>query len=197
MKISDHLIQLFMEGEWPDRTILTKEAFSVNIRLYKSNPSYRGIILEIVKYMDEHLRTTFDDYPKPKGIAAPNLGFPFRIIGFTKTSGSNQFFLNPKVTTTSASTATVRSNCGSLRMPAEISLERYLTIAVEYYDLEGNKHELSHVGRNDNGFVIQNGVDQLNGINIIDRQELTKKKSTMNNYPSHGFSCNQNLGGCE
>lgn len=162
MKIADQLVQLFMEGEF-DTTVLTRESFPVNMRLYKSNPSYRKVILEIVRVMDEHLHSHFEDYADPRGVAAANLGFPFRIIGFRMKPNQNQFCLNPKIVHKSPHTVQTQTNCGSLRLAEPVTVERYATIDLEYYDLEGNSVTRRSIARHEGGFTIQHEVEQVNG----------------------------------
>lgn len=175
MKIADHLVQLLMEDEW-DTSILTRESFPVNIRLYKINKNYRNIILEIVRYMDEHLRSSFEDYQAPRGVAAPSLGFPFRIIGYKKTAANeNQFCLNPKILTPSQAVSLVQTNCGSIRLPHTVSAERHNTIDLEYYDLEGNPMLTKCIYRASGGFTIQHEVNQCDGITILDHRPISKK----------------------
>lgn len=188
MKITEHLVQLFMEDEW-DKTVLTRESFPVNIRLYKNNENYRNIILKIVCYMDEHLHSHFEDYSDPRGIAAANLGFPFKIIGYRRKPCENQFCLNPKIVFTSANTIPTNSNCGSLRLPQPISVERYGTIDLEYYDLEGEPCKRTGIYRSEGGFTVQHEVDQINGITVIDRHEKQKAKKKPNSVSSHAGCC--------
>lgn len=173
MKISDHLVQLFTDDE-SDRTVLTKECTPVNMRLYRANQSYRDVILVIVRYMDEHLRTKFDDYPEPRGIAAPNLGFPLRIIGYRKKTGENQFCLNPKITWCSQHVVQTQTNCGSLRLQQPANVERYNSIDLEYYDLDGILTRKPSLARGEGSFTIQHEVDQINGITIINRHGKTE-----------------------
>ena len=175
MKISDQLVQLFMEEEW-DKTPLSRESFPVNMRLYRVSSNYREIILALVRYMDEHLRTTFEDYPEPRGVAAANLGFPFKIIGYKKKPCENQFCLNPKITHRSVTMMSGQTNCGSLRLEQPLSIERHLTIDFEYYDLEGNLVMCKNVARGEGGFTVQNAIDSCNGLTIMGRYEKDKKK---------------------
>lgn len=171
MKITDHLVQLLMEDEY-DKSVLQRESFPVNIRLYKINDSYRRCILEIVRYMSEHLHSQFEDYTEPRGVAAANLGFPFRIIGYKKnsytTNPETQFMLNPKITWTGGVPIEVTSNCGSLRLSEPRKTKRHPTIDVEYYDLEANKHTKTAITRNEGGFTIQHEINQTNGKTLID-----------------------------
>jgi peptide deformylase len=181
MKITDHLVQLLWEEEY-DKSPLTRESFPVNMRLYKTSPGYRRCILEAVRYMDEHLRSHFEDYPDPRGVAAANLGLPYRIIGFKKgavvgAKAENQFCLNPKITKRSPGTTSTNTNCGSLRLPQNVSVDRHYTIDLEYFDLEGNLVRKENIGRTDGGFTIQHEVDQTNGKTIID---MAKKESSAN-----------------
>lgn len=198
MKITDHLIQLLWEEEY-DKSPLTRKSFPVNMRLYKINSDYRKCILEIVRYMDIHLRSHFEDYPDPRGVTAANLGFPLCIIGFKKNAlaglrTENQFCLNPKITKRSIHTTSVNTNCGSLRLQQNVSVDRFLTIDFEYYDLEGNLTQKKDVSRIDGGFTVQNEIDQINGRTILDvakkessNIETPKNSGTIRN-PARAFS---------
>ena len=161
MKISDHLVQYSTEEF--DFSVLVRESFPVNIRLYKSNVSYRNVILEIIRYMDEHLNTHFDDYADPKGVAAANLGFPFRIIGYKKKTSENQFFLNPKITHRSAGTVAKQTNCGSLRLATPVTVTRHHSIDIEYYDLAGEIQTKQSITSYEGGFTIQHEMDLIDG----------------------------------
>lgn len=167
MKITDHLVQLMWDDEY-DSSPLRRESFPVNMRLYRINPSYRKCILEVVRYMDEHLQSHFEDYSDPRGIAAANLGFPLRIIGYKKKPCENQFCLNPKITFKSPNTITVTTNCGSLRLKDPVSIERHSLIDFEYFDLEGNLVRKVSVNRMEGGFTIQHEIEQTNGRTLID-----------------------------
>jgi peptide deformylase len=184
MKISDQLVQMFKEDEY-DNTVLQKAAYPVNLRLYVLNPGYRRVILAAVLAMDEHLRSVFEDYPAPRSVSAPNLGFPFCIIGYVRRqttpssqrTNENQFFLNPKLTYNGTKIPS-NSNCGSLRLPEPVSVLRHSSIDITYYDLEANKHTWPNIYRHDGGFSIQNAYDQMNGITILDRHAQDEKDKT-------------------
>jgi len=168
MKIGDHLIQASKD----DTKILCTPSCPVNMRLYKSSENYRDVILHIVTCMDEHLRTRYDDYGDPKSVAAINLGYPFKIIGYKKTygiNGENQFMLNPAIINASPTKIQVTTNCGSLQLPGPVALQRHQWIDVTYFDLEGNKHELLTISKEHCGFTIQNAIDQINGVTIVER----------------------------
>lgn len=175
MKISDHLVMV--NNTEDDCTILKRKSFPVNMRLYKSSHRYKNIILEIIQYMDEHLNSEFTDWKSPIGIAAPNLGFPLRIIGYkvnNQTNANHQFCLNPVITSFSDNKIDAQGNCGSLKLTETVTVERHAQIDFEYFDLEGNLVLRKMIGRHEGGFTVQNTVDQLNGISVLDK----KKKET-------------------
>lgn len=173
MKIADHLVQEALEED-RDKAILHRPTTPVNMRLYKCNTEYRKIILSIIRYMDEHLNTKFEDYPEIRGVAAPSLGFPFRLIGFKKQKNESQFCINPRITSYSATMIGVHTNDGSLRLKESVSFDRSSSIDLEYYDLEGNIVEKKNILRIDGGFTIQNAVDQCDGITVVDRANMKK-----------------------
>jgi peptide deformylase len=180
MKIEEHLVQMFGDSE-SDRSILQREAAPVIMRFYKNNQSYRNCILEIVRYMDEHLNSKFEDYPDPCGVAAPNLGFPFRIIGYRKRQNENQFCLNPVITDKSHHTIPTTSNCGSLRLAQKMNVERHANIDFEYYDLEGNLVVKKCVSRTEGGFTIQHEIAQICGKTLLDYGKKVSETSSVAN----------------
>lgn len=176
MKISDQLVQLYLLEEY-DKSILVKESFLVNLRLYKISKDYKNIILTIVAYMDEHLNSKFEDWKDPIGVAACNLGFPFKIIGYK--SGLNtpkcQYCLNPKITLYAGVEQTAQGNCGSLQLKEPLSVKRNCLIDFEFYDLEGNLVVKKSISRSEGAFTIQNEIDQINGITVEIRHTLSEK----------------------
>lgn len=178
MKISDHLVQL---KEKDDLDFLKKPAFAVNLRLFKSSHSYRKIILEIVRYMDEHLNSDFEDYDTPKGVSAPALGIPYRIIGYklaNSSQGINQFCINPVIYNFSVLRREVTTNCGTLQFAEKKKITRANVFDFDFYDLECNLVQKKTVASHEGGFTIQHEMDQLDGITIEDRaKEFEDQKS--------------------
>lgn len=175
MKVTDYLVQENIAEEF-DKSILHKPLFDVNMRLFRSSPFYRQLIMDVVNYMDAHLNMTFEDYPNPRGISGANLGIPFNVIGF-KHQGKNKFCINPKITKRSKEVVETTTNCGSFRLKQDIKVLRSVMIDLEYYDLKGQKTMERNISRNEGGFVIQHEVEHGLGLCVTDleiKQEEVK-----------------------
>lgn len=141
-----------------DRDILTRRLFDVNMRLFKVNSAYRGIIYRIASYILWCAQTEKEGYKKPHGYSGANAGIPFNIIA------TDHVMLNPKVIKKKGKKVS-RSNCGSLLLKEPINIWRYEEITFEYWDLDGMRHEQT-------GYLptIQHEIDHNNGVLITDLQ---------------------------
>lgn len=176
LKISDHLIQDSVDTV-DDASILHLKSFPVNLRLYRASKEYKKIILQIITYMDIHLRSTFTDYSNPKGIAAPALGFPLRIIGFKKGyTEINQFCINPEITSRYGGQQLITTKSGSLRLNEPIQITRWLQIDFKYYDLDCEEIKVQNISRMDGCFTIQHEIDLLDGVTISDKAGVTQQR---------------------
>ena len=149
-----------------DRRILHEKLFDVNMRLFRGNKAYKNLVLGVVAHMEGLLGQKPIDYTPIKGISGANVGIPFNIIGFIK-NGIKTMMLNPKIVKASQHKTTVLSNCGSLRLVQPIKVERNNLIFLEWYDIEGIKHQGSF-DRQYGGFTIQHEVDHNLGVMIND-----------------------------
>jgi peptide deformylase len=176
MRITDYLVQEFDENEY-DKTILHKPVFPVNMRLFKTSPFFRQLIMDIINYMDSHLNmTSFEDSTgAPMGISGAKLGVPWNIIGY-KNKGKNKFCINPKITRYSADKIETDTNCGALRLKANIKVLRANLIDIEYFDLRGQRTIEKNIGRYEGGFIIQHEVEHNFGICINDKEIAKEKK---------------------
>ena len=148
----------------PDRDILTRPNFDVNIRLFHSNPEYRTLVLLICDYICRCASTSKEGYKPPHGWSGANAGIPFNIISFSF-CGTTQTWINPVITRYSKETKMVRSNCGSLTLPQPKSIRRSLSIDVDYYDLQGHQHLWTDIPPIP-GFTIQHEIEHTQGILI-------------------------------
>ncbi len=78
MLLTDYSVQYRWDHEF-DKTILRRELFPVNMRIYHTSETYRKLIHDIADYMVHHIRQTYEDYGTPKGISGANLAIPFNI----------------------------------------------------------------------------------------------------------------------
>lgn len=139
----------------------------VNMRLYKANDFYREIIIEIIRLMDTVLVSRFSDSLIPmRGISAPTVGFPFRIIAFRKPlTSETQFCINPVITHASQDTITVNGKSPIFPLTTYTQAERHHTIDLTYCDLAGESHYVVGLGKEDGGFVIQHEMALIEGNN--------------------------------
>jgi peptide deformylase len=168
MKIVDYLVQENDPNEY-DKSLLHKPLFDVNMRLFRTSPFFRQLIMDIVNYMDAHLNMTFEDYAAPKGISGANLAIPYNIIGY-KHQGKNKFCINPCIVRKSQDGFTTETNCGSLKLEKGIKVFRHAQIDLDYYDLKGMKCIEKNISRFEGGFIIQHEVDHNLGLCITDKE---------------------------
>jgi len=143
-----------------DVDILTRKNFDVNMRLFKTSPRYRLVIVRCAEYIRECATTERPGYKKPRGFSGANAGIPFRIIALR----DGTVMLNPKITEWSIEKKTSQSNCGSLTLDKPISVQRNKEISGTYYDLDGKKKTFQ-------GYLptVQHEIDHCDGILITDR----------------------------
>lgn len=142
-----------------DVDILTRKGFDVNLRLMKTSPAYKAIIEEIAKYILWGSTTEKEGYKKPHGFSGANAGIPFNIIAV-----GNEILINPHILRFKGAKIG-ESNCGSLMLERPIKVLRHGWVHIEYWDLEGNRHETS-------GYLPthQHEIDHNNGVLITDRE---------------------------
>ena len=142
-----------------DKDILTRKGFHVNMRLYSTSPVYRTIIRDSANYIWELAKTKREGYKQPHGFSGANAGIPFNIIATPE-----MVMLNPHLLTGNG-TRYSYSNCGSLLLDAPIKVRRFACVTVEFFDLEGVRHELT-------GYypTLQHEIDHNLGILILQRQ---------------------------
>jgi len=172
-RITDYLVQGNNADEF-DRGILSRKATPVNMRLFRSSPFFRQLIMDVVNYMDSHLSMTYDDNAAPMGVSAVTLGIPWNIIGY-KHKGRNKFCINPKITKYSTDNTETSTNCGALRLNQDIKVLRSNNIDFEYFDLRGQRVVEKHVGRYEGAFVIQHEVEHGLGVCITDKEIKQEK----------------------
>lgn len=142
-----------------DNDILTRKGFDVNLRLMKTSPVYRNIIVQIVDYIRECAMTKRAGYSRPMGFSGANAGIPFNIIAMR----DGTYMINPHIIDWSHERRVTRSDCGSLTLERPIDVWRYKNVTIEYWDLDGKRGEVT-------GFypTEQHEIDHNNGILITD-----------------------------
>lgn len=154
-----------------DLVYLKTKHFPVNMRLFKTSPEYKNIILQQCNYIRERCLDTIEGYKKPHGMSSANLGLAHNIIGITKNRNKDneycQIMINPVILDVDNNFIESLSNCGSLTLEKPIKLKRYYNILVNWFDEEGEEHTADFT-REIGGFTIQHEVDHNNGILITD-----------------------------
>ncbi len=167
MNVAEAVVQ---NGEEHDDVLHMKGA-PVNMRLFKSNRSYRSVIMKVIDLMIKGASISFDDYPKVQGISGANVGIPFNIV-VVIIEGGQEIFINPKVINRSGTTVSAKSNCGSLNLQESIKIERYLWVEVEWHDIDGGLHqEIFKIGDSDpvSSATLQHEMEHNLGILITDK----------------------------
>ena len=154
-----------------DVVYLKTKHFPVNMRLFKTSPEYKNIILQQCSYIRERCLETIEGYKKPHGMSSANLGLAHNIIGITRNRNKNneycQIMINPKILDADGEIVETSSNCGSLTLNEPLKLKRHSIIQIEYYD-ENGILKIEWCGRNEGSFTIQHEVDHNLGILITD-----------------------------
>jgi peptide deformylase len=127
------------------------------------------------------------------GLAAPQVGLPYRILVMDDGKGGAQALLNPTIESRSG---TVREEEGCLSLPGIFGVvERSKTIAVSAIDAEGRPVSLEATGLK--ARIIQHELDHLDGVLFIDRlppvtRDRIKKKIQKEGFPKetghHAFA---------
>ncbi len=127
------------------------------------------------------------------GLAAPQVGLPYRILVMDDGKGGAQTLINPEIETRSG---TVREEEGCLSLPGVFGVvERSKTITVKAIDADGKPVSLEATGLK--ARIVQHELDHLDGVLFIDRlppvtRDRIKKKIQKEGFPketgNHAFA---------
>jgi len=127
------------------------------------------------------------------GLAAPQVGLPYRILVMDDGKGGAQTLINPEIETRSG---TVREEEGCLSLPGIFGVvERSKTITVRAMDADGKPVSLEATGLK--ARIVQHELDHLDGVLFIDRlppvtRDRIKKKIQNEGFPketgNHAFA---------
>lgn len=151
-----------------DYHYLRTEFLDVNMRLFKSNPRYKEIILACTQLAKDWTATKKEGYKKPHGVSGANLGIPWNIIAIMR-DGEPVAMINPTIIATSRSYVVGLSNCGSLTLKHPINIQRYEWISFSYFNEDGEKIVEEMVDRTKGGLTIQHEIEHNLGILITDK----------------------------
>jgi peptide deformylase len=170
MKVEDYLTHI---DNSEDVQYLKGKAFPVNMRLFRTSPEYKAIVLQCCEYIKKLALTKMDGYKKPHGMSGANLAIPFNIIAFVANRGTEyetaEIMINPTVESYSEKKVKTRSNCGSIRLTEPIEITRFQSVRVSWYD-ENGVLRIATLDREHGGFTIQHEIDHNLGILITDRK---------------------------
>lgn len=100
-----------------------------------------------------------------RGIAAPQIGEPVRVVYLTM--GSPQILVNPVITAHSATTWEVWDACLSFSVEIFCKVRRFTAVDVAYESLDGTRRSLRADG--ELGELLQHEIDHLDGVLAVDR----------------------------
>ena len=127
------------------------------------------------------------------GLAAPQVGLPYRILVMDDGKGGAQALINPEIETRSG---TIREEEGCLSLPGVFGVvERSKTITVKAMAADGKPVSLEASGLK--ARIVQHELDHLDGVLFIDRlppvtRDRIKKKIQKEGFPketgNHAFA---------
>ena len=127
------------------------------------------------------------------GLAAPQIGLPYRILVMDDGKGGAQALINPEIETRSG---TIREEEGCLSLPGVFGMvERSKTITVRAMDADGEPVSIEATGLK--ARIVQHELDHLDGVLFIDRlppvtRDRIKKKIQKEGFPketgNHAFA---------
>jgi peptide deformylase len=127
------------------------------------------------------------------GLAAPQVGLPYRILVMDDGTGGAQALINPEIETRSG---TIREEEGCLSLPGVFGVvERSKTITVKAMDEDGKPVSFEATGLK--ARIVQHELDHLDGVLFIDRlppvtRDRIKKKIQKEGFPketgNHAFA---------
>jgi peptide deformylase len=127
------------------------------------------------------------------GLAAPQVGLPYRILVMDDGKGGAQTLINPEIESRSG---TIREEEGCLSLPGIFGMvERSKTITVRAIDADGKPVSFEATGLK--ARIVQHELDHLDGVLFIDRlppvtRDRIKKKIQKEGFPKetghHAFA---------
>jgi len=141
--------------------------------LLLGNPALRTPCAPVRKFPSARLRQTVRDLSDTlaffrrkrgfgRGIAAPQIGIPDRVI-FLEETGP---LVNPAITRRSRNTMTLWDDCFSFP-DLLVKIRRHLKVSVDYRDVAGKRRTI--VAQGGLAELLQHEIDHLDGILALDR----------------------------
>lgn len=156
-----------------DVPYLRTKLLDVNMRLFDINPSYKSIVLSCCRHISEVCLAGFKGYKLPHGTSGANCAIPFNIIAIARNRGQEDAFaevmINPKITDYQGELIRSTSNCGSIRLPKPIQVNRWTIITVSWFITYG-KQMTKTFSEEEGSLTIQHEVDHNLGVLITDKE---------------------------
>jgi len=114
--------------------------------------------------LQDTLRDLKERFGKGRGLAAPQIGAPVRLVYIEK--DKPWFLLNPEITDIGADDFSVWDDCFSIP-DLLVRVMRAYRVTVRYQDLQGRSHEVTAEG--DMAELLQHEIDHLDGVLMLDR----------------------------
>lgn len=150
-----------------DVPYLTSPLFDVNIRLFHTNSGYKKLVLDACTHIRVSCGLKKEGYKQPHGWSGANAGIPWNIIAYME-DGHTYSMINPRIDWTHINKKQVKSNCGSLTLKEPITIERFESVRVKYYDIFGQL--VSKLFGPTPGFTIQHEIEHNLGILITHKK---------------------------
>lgn len=142
-----------------------------------STPEIRALIADLADTL-AHWRSSTG---YGRGIAAPQLGIPRRVI-FVQLQGEKPWpLINPEILSRSAEKIVVWDACLSF-LSIFMQVERHREITVRYRDLGGESHEFQAGEERNLSELLQHEIDHLDGILAVDRMVDRKTLCTREEF---------------
>ncbi|HKF24599.1 MAG TPA: peptide deformylase [Candidatus Acidoferrum sp.] len=116
-----------------------------------------------------------------RGIAAPQLGVPERVVFLQLPGAAPWPLINPEIVARSAEKIVVWDGCLSF-LAIFMQVERHRNITVRYQDLRGVWQEVQAGEERDLSELLQHEIDHLDGILCIDRVKDLKTICTREEF---------------
>ena len=141
----------------------------------------REVTPELRRVIGDMIETMYNE--AGIGLAAPQVGIPYRLLVMDDGKGGARALINPVITSRSGS---VVNEEGCLSLPGIFAdIERSKSVTVQATDEEGRPFDLEAVGLQ--ARVIQHEMDHLDGVLFIDLLSPVARDRIKQRIQKHGF----------
>ena len=124
------------------------------------------LLKEEIKDLKEALELFRKEHGFGRGIAAPQIGIPRRLIALNL--GKGAFVIaNPEIISRSPETFTLWDDCMSFP-DLMVRVRRNRSVSIRYQDEEGTRKEWTEIGQAESE-LLQHEIDHLDGVLAVDR----------------------------